>query len=346
MSCGFVLLFIDWRKQKSQVIFDTAADFDTTGSVTNKSKSEGKLLDSPSIKSEPDSTPIEQPAIKPTILTPDSKHISTKEQGRQQKVPEPKIAGILLNNRYGFMKQLRLGGMAIIELATDTKNDKLCVIKKPRMDTQHDIKINGEKIAIEAAYLMQFNHPNIVRYIDLFSYDNLIHLVVDFVEGEDLFRSFAQVPASESRVIKWAGQILDALEYVHKRGVVHRDINPGNIMLRKSDDNVVIIDFGTIKSVAVDHGTVVGKPGFEVPEQIARGYSDERSDIYGVGSVLFYVLTSKPPGSIGKAENLDYELRQHGVSERMSKCVEQSLQMDAKLRFSSASAMRKALGSG
>jgi len=183
-----------------------------------------------------------------------------------------------------------------------------------------------------------------VRYIDLFSYDNLIHLVVDFVEGEDLFRSFAQVPASESRVIKWAGQILDALEYVHKRGVVHRDINPGNIMLRKSDDNVVIIDFGTIKPVAVDQGTVVGKPGFEVPEQIARGYSDERSDLYGVGSVLFYVLTSKPPGSIGRPENLAEELRLCGISDRTRKCIEQALQMDAKLRFSSASAMRKAMG--
>jgi serine/threonine-protein kinase len=144
--------------------------------------------------------------------------------------------------------------------------------------------------------------------------------------------------------LKWAGQILDALEYVHKCGVVHRDVNPGNIMLRTADDNVVIIDFGTIKPIAVDHGTMVGKPGFEVPEQVARGYSDEKSDIYGVGGVLFYVLTGKPPGSIGSADNLAGELSQAGASARTAKCIEQALQIDAKLRFASASAFKRALG--
>lgn len=281
------------------------------------------------------------PRSKSTTTSPSA---DTAIRPRKQELSKAEPPITLLNNRYEVVKRLKLGGMAVIELAKDHQNGRLCVVKKPRTDTKHDIKINANKIAVEAAYLMQFDHPHIVKYIDLFSHDNVFHLVVDFIGGGDLLSGFNQVPAEETRALKWAGQILDALEYIHKCGVVHRDINPGNIMLRKSDDNVVIVDFGTIKPIAVDQWTEVSKPGFEVPEQVARGYSDEKSDLYGVGSVLFYVLTCKTPGSMGRSETIAEALAYRGVSEKMARCIEQSLQIDAQVRFNSASAMRKALG--
>lgn len=253
-------------------------------------------------------------------------------------VPQPPIEW--LNGRYEKERDLRPGGMAVIILAKDHKTNSQCVIKTPRHDTKHDPKINIDKLTIEAAYLRQFNHPNIVKFVDLFTHDGELHLVVEYVQGEDLREACASVPADENRVIKWAAQILDALQYVHRSGFVHRDLNPGNIMLRRSDD-IVIIDFGTVKPTAVDGSSVVEKDGFKIPEQ-ARGYADEKSDIYGVGGTLFYSLTCTPPGFLGAADVASL-LVSRGISERTAKCINQALQMDPNSRFGSAQAFRTAL---
>jgi serine/threonine protein kinase len=248
---------------------------------------------------------------------------------------------ILLNSRYQTEKQLRKGGMAIITLARDIETGSYCIIKTPRYDTPHDTTINIEKLTLEATVLRQLNHPNIVKYLDMFTHDNILHLVVEYIEGDNLFDVFSRKPADESRVIKWGEQILDALDHIHRFGLIHRDVNPGNIMLKR-DDKVVIIDFGAAKPVVQGGSTVVKTPGFEVPEQVATAYADERSDLFGVGGTLFYLLTSTPPGFIGN-RNVAQFLLSKGVSNRTARCIAQALQMDANFRFQSAAAMRRAL---
>jgi serine/threonine-protein kinase len=247
----------------------------------------------------------------------------------------------LLNGRYQIEEQLKKGGMAIITLARDIETGSYCVIKTPRYDTPHDATINIEKLTLEATILRQLNHPNIVKYLDMFTHDNVLHLVVEYVEGDNLFDVFRRKTADESRVIQWGEQILDALEHIHSFWLIHRDVNPGNIMLKR-DDKVVIIDFGAAKPVVGEGLTVVKTPGFEVPEQVATGYADERSDLFGVGGTLFYLLTGKPPGLIGN-RNVARLLLGKGVSNRTARCIAQALQMDASLRFQSATAMRRAL---
>ena len=248
---------------------------------------------------------------------------------------------VLLNGRYVTEKQLKIGGMSIITLVRDIETDSYCVIKTPRYDTVHDADVNIEKLILEASFLRQITHPNIVKYLDLFTQDNILHLVEEYVEGENLFDVFKVKPADESRVLKWGEQFLGVLEHMHRCGLIHRDVNPGNIML-KPDDNVVVIDFGTAKTSAGQGKTVVKTPGFEVPEQVATGYADERSDLFGAGSTLFYLLTSTPPGSIGN-RNVAQILISKGVSDRTSRCIAQALQMDSSLRFQSAAAMSRAL---
>lgn len=251
------------------------------------------------------------------------------------------LSATLLNGCYQMEKQLRKGGMAIIILARDIRTDSYCVIKTPRYDTPHDTTINIEKLTLEATVLRRLNHPNIVKYLDMFTHDNVLHLVVEYVEGDNLFDVFSRKPADESRVIQWGEQILDALDHIHRFGLIHRDVNPGNIMLKR-DDKVVIIDFGAAKPVVQGRGMVVKTPGFEVPEQVATGYADERSDLFGVGGTLFYLLTSTPPGSIGN-RNVATLLLSKGVSNRTARCIAQALQVDASLRFQGAVAMRRAL---
>jgi tRNA A-37 threonylcarbamoyl transferase component Bud32 len=276
-----------------------------------------------------------------TLPAATSQRVNYEYQQTNIKREIPKTA-YLLSDHYQIEKQLRVGGMAIITLAKDIQTDALCVIKTPRNDTQHDTKYNIDKLTLEAAYLRQFNHPNIVKYLDMFTHENILHLVVEYIDGEDMLTAFAKKQAEESRVIKWGGQILDALEHIHHFGLIHRDVNPGNIMLRK-DDSVVLIDFGTVKPATGEGWTVVRKAGFEVPEQVATGHADVRSDIFGVGGVLFYLLTSTAPGFIGNRDVAEL-LVSKGVSQTTAKCIEQALRIKPEERFQSAAAMRKALG--
>jgi|GEM_PF-4744611 len=264
-----------------------------------------------------------------------------KDSGRRGTFPPYLYQGNVLNERYLIRKRLKKGGMSIITLAQDIETDMFCVIKAPRRDTGHDASINVEKLSLEATVLSQLNHPNIVRYLDMFLYDDMPHLVVEHIEGENLFDLLSKKPAAERRVIRWGDQILSALDHMHRFGLIHRDVNPGNIMLTR-DDNVIIIDFGTTKPVDSEGVTVIKTPGFEVPEMVSTGYADERSDLFGVGGTLFYLLTSTPPGLIGN-RNAAQILLSKGVSERTAWCIAQALQMDADLRFQSAAAMRQAL---
>jgi eukaryotic-like serine/threonine-protein kinase len=249
--------------------------------------------------------------------------------------------------RYEFTQtEFKKGGMATISLARDRKNQSMpVIIKTPRHDTDHSIKLNVEKLLQEADYLRAANHPNIVKFIDLFyDQERMPNLVVEYIDCGDLLSKFKTAPADEQSTVKWGVQILSALEYIHQSGFIHRDLNPGNIMVRGSGE-IALIDFGTVKSSGYSSDTVFFKPGFVIPEVSAKGYADKRSDIYGVGSTMYYLLTCGRPGFI-KERDVVSMLTEKGISQRTAKCIDQALQMDPNFRFQSADAMRRALTGG
>lgn len=259
--------------------------------------------------------------------------------------PPPRPKG-LINDRYELAKKLKDGGMAEISLAKDWDNgQKQVIIKKPRRGTDHAQQLNFEKLLQEAEYIRSVSHPNIVKFIDSFyDQDKMPNLVVEYIDGGDLLNKYKFASADEQVAVKSCRQILDALEYIHGSGFIHRDLNPGNIMAKASGD-VTLIDFGTVKESGYSSDTVFFKPGFVIPEVSAKGYADKRSDIYGVGSTLYYMLTCERPGFI-KERDVVSLLIEKGVSQRTAKCVDQALQLDPNFRFQSADAMRRALTGG
>jgi uncharacterized membrane protein/tRNA A-37 threonylcarbamoyl transferase component Bud32 len=251
----------------------------------------------------------------------------------------------LINNRYEIVKVHKTGGMAIINLSKDYETNSQCIIKIPRQGTEHD-QINIDKLKFEADYLKNYRHEYILKFIDFFTHNNMPHLVVEYIEGEDLFSKFQFMPAQEKRVLKWAKQILEALEEIHLNGYFHRDIKPGNVMLKGNDD-IVFIDFGTLKPFDGRGTTIIMSPLFAAPEQI-QGISDGRSDIYGVGGILLYLLTCTAPGKLGEMGRYDIKelLLSKDISANTATCIAQALQLDPKYRYQSTKAMRRALFPG
>ncbi len=250
-------------------------------------------------------------------------------------------ANKLLEGRYELINKIKTGGMAIIWKASDLKSGGTCIVKQAKNDPDPETrKLFDDKLAMERAFLCQWHHPNIVRYKDYFTDKGDSYLVVEFIDGQDLFDAFKHSPANEATALGLADQMLKVLEFLHAQGLVHRDFNPGNMMLRP-DGQLVVIDFGTIKAGGTQ-GTTICKPGFNIPELVARGYSDARSDIYGAGATLFYILTCQPPGLSGATKPVDY-LVNRGVTVRTATCIQQALNIEPEHRFKDAATMRAAL---
>lgn len=270
---------------------------------------------------------------------------------------------LIINGRY----ELRLpphkqGGMATIWLAAERKTGRACIIKTPRRGTTID-NVYLDKLMLEADYLKRLNHPGIVKYFDDFYYKGEFHLVIEYLEGETLMTSSPRSPFQEQQVIDWACQLLDALSYIHAGGIVHRDINPKNIMLC-SDGTVKLIDFGTAKNMndigkdnaSCDPFTQITNKGFDIPELFIGGEIDQRCDLCGLAQTCIYLLTlnqpneicsslfkSRWPRSYSEAKTIADYLIAAGISNRTAKCLAQGILFSPGNRFANAQAMRAAL---
>lgn len=146
--------------------------------------------------------------------------------------------------------------------------------------------------------IAELDHPNIVKIYDLGVSDDHAHIAMEYVPGGDL-KSRIEKGVLEDDAIEYARQIASALGQLHSLGILHRDLKPGNIMLR-ADGTLALIDFGLAKRMRLEqeitgNGEIFGTPYYMSPEQGHAEDVDERSDIYGLGVILYEMLTGQKP---------------------------------------------------
>ncbi len=197
--------------------------------------------------------------------------------------------------RYRILGELGRGAMGIVYKAEDPNLDRAVALKTIIVDKDAEGADEYRKrFILEAKAAGKLNHPNIVTTFDCGEHDGMAYLAMELIEGTDLRSRVLKeaIPAAEA--VEIARQVAEGLAYAHERGVVHRDIKPGNIMLN-DQGQAKIMDFGLARMRAADHktstGMVLGTPRYMSPEQICGQPVDQRSDIFSLGIVLYEMLT-------------------------------------------------------
>lgn len=205
-----------------------------------------------------------------------------------------------LGGSYRIERELA-GGMSRVFVAEDVHLARKVVLKVLPAELRGEVNLARFEREIRLAARLQ--HPHIVPVLAAGSADDLPYYVMPFIEGESWRARLAragELPLPE--VVRLMRQILDALEYAHRQGVVHRDIKPDNILL--SGQHAVVTDFGVAKAVSdaagdgrlTSTGIALGTPAYMAPEQIgAEPNVDHRADIYAVGVLAFEMATGLPP---------------------------------------------------
>ncbi|MEK7431786.1 MAG: serine/threonine-protein kinase [Cyanobacteriota bacterium] len=209
-----------------------------------------------------------------------------------------------LSKNYEIIKEIGRGGMGIVYLAQDKRLDRQVAIKVLQLDPNLD---NEEKERVinrfykEGKSLAQLSHPEIVSIFDIGESEDQYYMIMEFIEGKSLAR-LLQIKShfSIDLVLSIGAQIASALSYIHEKGILHRDIKPGNIMLSENGE-ARLTDFGLAKIVnssisLTQTGSLFGSLMYIPPEQaLGSKTMDVRSDIYSLGITLYELLTGSSP---------------------------------------------------
>jgi len=201
-------------------------------------------------------------------------------------------------SQYKILEKLGEGGMGVVYKATDTKLDRFVALK---FLPQHLSASEQDKARFiqEAKSASALNHPNVCTIHDISEHEGQLFIVMEFVDGKSLKDKKEQL--GQKQILEIGIQVAEGLAAAHEKGIVHRDIKPDNIMIRK-DGIVQIMDFGLAKlftsgnvSRLTKAGTTMGTMGYMSPEQVQGLDVDHRTDIFSLGVVLYELLAGESP---------------------------------------------------
>ncbi|MBR8834277.1 MAG: GUN4 domain-containing protein [Stigonema ocellatum SAG 48.90 = DSM 106950] len=262
---------------------------------------------------------------------------------------------LLLAERYRAIKQIGQGGFGRTFKAIDEykPSQPRCVIKQffPRVQRTHNVEKASDFFKVEAAQLDELGktHSQLPELLAYFNQDNQEYLVQEFIDGQNLADEIAQNGTfNEDKIIALLNNLLPVLQFVHDKQVIHRDIKPENI-IRRSDGELVLVDFGaakTLKPTALSvTGTVIGTAGYAAPEQ-AMGKATFASDIYSLGVTCLNLLTYIEPFELfdvmeGEWVWRDYLLTK--VSNSLAQVLDKMIEGAVKHRYQTAIEVMQAL---
>jgi eukaryotic-like serine/threonine-protein kinase len=201
------------------------------------------------------------------------------------------------DGRYRIVRKLGAGGMANVYLAEDQELGRRVAIKILNDRHANDDQF-VERFRREAKNAAALSHPNIVSIYDRGEAEGTYYIAMEYLDGRSLKELIVgHGPAPVNVAVEYARQILAALRFAHRHGIVHRDIKPHNVLV-DGEGRVKVTDFGIARAGAsqmTEAGSIVGTAQYLSPEQARGGVVDQRSDLYSLGVVLYELLTGEPP---------------------------------------------------
>lgn len=265
--------------------------------------------------------------------------------------------GSVLDGRFEITDVIAKSGMASLFKANDRKTGAAVAIKVPYLQIESDPS-GFDRFRREEEIGLQLHHPYIMKFVPV-EQKSRPYIVTEYLEGQTLSELLKSIrPLPEPDAVKIASRICEALEYMHRSGVIHRDLKPQNIMLC-NDGTIRIMDFGIARAQSSRRLTFVGftptmgTPDYMAPEQVRGSRGDERTDIYSLGAILYEMTTGEPPFG-GDSAYVIMNARVTGdpvaprkLNPKLTPVLEEiilhAMERDPKRRYQSAAEMKKEL---
>lgn len=250
-------------------------------------------------------------------------------------------AEIVINDRYALLKKIHSYNNISVYLAMDRRINKSLAVKvfdKSKINDDKNSAFQLNAFISQAEFLKKLDHPSIIRIYDIGENDDIAYIVMNYIEGETLQKILNEYgPQPENRVVEWAKQVADVLVYLSKQNppIIHRDIKPHNIRL-KPDGNIVLMDFTIAREYVpglLKDEMCLGTKGFAAPEQFGSAQTDCRTDIYGLGVTMYYLITGIIPSVIQTSGPLNGTIDFNNLSGYMNYIISKCMQLNPKDRF-------------
>ena len=259
--------------------------------------------------------------------------------------------------RYEIVKELGKGSMGMVYLARDPNIGRLVALKILRIDRVSSEEFM-QRFLKEARVIGRLSHPNIVSVYDIGEDHGTAYIAMEYLEGSPLNEAMEERTPTVPDIIAVGVSVAETLDYAHRKGIVHRDVKPSNIIVLP-DGQVKLTDFGIAHiedpeaAQQTQAGTILGTPAYMSPEQVLGHAVDGRSDLFSLGVILYEMATGERPFAgesltvifrgITSAEPTEIIRIKPQVSQDLSRIIMKSLSKDPEARYSSGREMAEAL---